>query len=76
MNMNLVEIFTKFPKQEDCIAFLEEKRWHNKTVCPYCGSCKSSKESGLRHHCNKNKFNENFARLFNLEYDKSFFEEE
>lgn len=51
--MNLVEIFTKFPKQEDCIAFLEEKRWHNKTVCPYCGSCKSSKESGLRHHCNK-----------------------
>ena len=45
--MNLVEIFTKFPKQEDCIAFLEEKRWHNKTVCPYCGYVNPAKRPDL-----------------------------
>lgn len=39
--------------QRECIAYLEEIRWHGVPKCPYCGSQKSSAiEEGLRHHCN------------------------
>ena len=50
--MNLIQIFKKFPSQEACIAHLEEKRWNNNPVCPYCNAKQSSKMSG-RHHCNR-----------------------
>ena len=51
--MNIIEIFEKFPGQEDCIAYLERVRWGNTPKCPYCGSDNSTplaKEQ--RHHCN------------------------
>jgi len=51
--MNIIEIFKKFPEQEDCISYLERVRWEGIPKCPYCGSDNSTplpKEQ--RHHCN------------------------
>lgn len=42
--MNVLELFKSFQTQEQCIEYLEEKRWHGKPVCLYCGS-----ESVYRH---------------------------
>ena len=36
--MDLVTIFEKFPTQEHCIAHLEQARWGDEPVCPFCGS--------------------------------------
>ncbi len=43
--MNLKQLFQKFPTQEDCISHLEQIRWGNKPVCPYCQSHKISKHN-------------------------------
>jgi len=51
--MNIIEIFKKFPKQEDCLSYLEKTRWQGIPHCPYCNSTNSTplpKEH--RHHCN------------------------
>jgi transposase-like protein len=40
--MNIIQIFKQFPTQESCVKYLEEKRWHGKPVCVYCGSDKVS----------------------------------
>jgi len=51
--MNIIQIFQKFPTQESCIKYLEQKRWGDKPICVYCGSTNTNplvKE--LRHHCN------------------------
>lgn len=51
--MNILEVFKRFPKQEDCISYLETVRWNDVPTCPYCGSDNSTplaKEH--RHHCN------------------------
>jgi len=51
--MNILEVFKKFPQQEDCISYLERVRWDSVPRCPYCGSDNSTplpKEQ--RHHCN------------------------
>lgn len=54
--MDIIEIFEKFPKQEDCIKHLEEIRWNNKPNCPYCKSYRvTSAPKELRHHCNNCK---------------------
>ncbi|MCK4307387.1 IS1595 family transposase [candidate division WOR-3 bacterium] len=51
--MNIVEIYKKFPTQEDCIAYLEEVKWRGKPQCPYCKSYKSTPlKKEKRHHCN------------------------
>jgi len=47
--MNIIEIFKQFPTQDDCIKYLEKKRWNGKSVCVYCGSDKIS------HHQEKNQ---------------------
>jgi transposase-like protein len=49
--MNIVQVYEKFPTEEDCILHLEEVRWHGKPVCPYCGSNRTT-ENEHRHHCN------------------------
>lgn len=36
MNVNLLEFYKRFATEEQCIKFLEEKRWHGKIVCPRC----------------------------------------
>jgi len=51
--MNIISIYKQFPKEIDCITYLEETRWQGKPVCPYCNSTNSTpllKEQ--RHHCN------------------------
>jgi transposase-like protein len=51
--MNIVEIFRKFPTEAECIAFLEEIRWHGTPICPYCKSTHvTSLPKEQRHHCN------------------------
>lgn len=51
--MDIVEIFAKFPTQDDCIAYLERVRWHGKPVCPYCNAQNSTPvKNETRHHCN------------------------
>jgi transposase-like protein len=52
--MELLEIMTKYNTQQKCIKYLEETRWGGKSICPYCGSDKSSeKKKEARHKCNK-----------------------
>jgi len=51
--MDIIEVFKKYPTQDDCIKYLEQVRWQDKPICPYCGSkSQTSIENGLRHHCN------------------------
>lgn len=51
--MNINTIYKQFPTEADCTAYIEQIRWQNKPVCPYCKSENSTllnKEG--RHHCN------------------------
>jgi transposase-like protein len=51
--MNIVQIYKKFPTQNDCLEHLESVKWHGKPVCPYCNSKNQTpmpKEN--RYHCN------------------------
>ena len=51
--MNIIQIFKQFPTQKDCIDFLEQRRWGDKPICPYCASTNTnSLVQELRHHCN------------------------
>ncbi len=40
---SLLKLFKKFPTEQDCIKHLENIRWKNGVVCPYCKSTKTSK---------------------------------
>lgn len=59
--MNINEINNRFKTQEDCIAYIEAKRWSNGIVtCPYCQSAKVSKHASKdreisRHQCSSCK---------------------
>ncbi len=46
--MNIVQIFEKFPTQQDCIGHLERKRWGSTPLCPYCGSDQTAKSAHRR----------------------------
>jgi len=48
--MNIIQIFERFPTQEDCITHLEKARWGDKPVCPYCGSVTTARNQH-RHRC-------------------------
>ncbi len=51
--MNIVSIYKQFPTEADCRTYLEQVRWQDKPICPYCNSTNSTllpKEQ--RHHCN------------------------
>ncbi len=51
--MDMNEIFSKFPTQNDCIKYLEGVRWHGKPTCPYCNSQRSTPaKDENRYHCN------------------------
>lgn len=51
--MDIVEIYRKFPTDQDCLDYLEKIRWKEKPICPYC---QSRNQTGLpkenRYHCN------------------------
>jgi len=52
-NMDIIEIFERFPTQERCISHLESVRWKNEPKCPYCKSPKQTPlKAGHRYHCN------------------------
>ena len=40
-NMSLIDIFEKFPTEEDAVLFLEKIRWDDQVVSPYCKSDKT-----------------------------------
>ena len=41
--MRLIEVSTAFATDEQCLAYLEHKRWPNGVRCPVCGAAKVSK---------------------------------
>jgi len=47
--MNIIEVMRKFATQEDCLKYLEQIRWGDGVICPYCGSTK------VCHHQEKTK---------------------
>lgn len=34
--MSIVQVYKKFPTNQDCLKHLEKIRWENKPVCPHC----------------------------------------
>ncbi len=51
--INLLEIYKKFPTKQDCLVYLEQIRWSNRPVCPYCKSNSITKmKNENRYHCN------------------------
>ena len=48
--MNIIQVFERFPTQQDCIAHLEAARWGDKPSCPYCGSLNTARNQH-RHRC-------------------------
>ena len=48
--MNIIQIFDRFPTQQDCIAHLEAARWGDNPSCPYCGSLNTARNQH-RHRC-------------------------
>ncbi len=51
--MNIIQLYKRFPTQEDCREHIEVVRWNGKPKCPYCSSVRvtpAPKES--RYHCN------------------------
>ena len=48
--MNIVQIFERFPTQQDCVAYLEKARWGNEPKCPYCCSTRTALNQH-RHRC-------------------------
>ena len=49
---NLIELTQHFSNEETCRKHLEELRWNNKPVCPYCNHKKVYKiEKGKRFKC-------------------------
>ena len=52
--MELIDTLSQYSTQEKCISFLEQKRWGDTPVCPYCQSERSSQKANEnRHKCNK-----------------------
>lgn len=51
--MNIIQVYKKFPTQDDCLAYLEKVRWNNKPKCPYCNSTNHTPlKNEKRYHCN------------------------
>ena len=48
--MNIIQVFERFPTQQDCIAHLEAARWAGEPSCPYCGSLNTIPNQH-RHYC-------------------------
>lgn len=51
--MDIGGIYSLFPQDADCIAYLETLRWQGKPRCPYCGRTHATPlRKEWRHHCN------------------------
>lgn len=52
-NMDIKQIYKKFPNRAKCLKRLEILRWKSGPKCPYCRAEKFSKLAGQsRYHCN------------------------
>jgi hypothetical protein len=54
--MNLIELFKRFPSENDCIEYLESVRFKNGLYCVYCGSkkvCKHNLTTTLTRNANR-----------------------
>ena len=52
--MNIFEFFKKFEQNENAIKYLEEIRWKDEVICPYCSSkktCKHQEKNKSRWQC-------------------------
>jgi transposase-like protein len=68
--MELNSVYKRFPKQADCIDFLEQILWPDRAVCPYCKTSFNSAISGTnRYHCNK--CNTSFSVTVNTMFHKT-----
>ena len=47
--MNLISISQRFPDQQACIKYLEEKRWGEQPCCPHCGSQRVGRKQEGKH---------------------------
>lgn len=36
-HMSIPQFYQRFSNEEACAAFIEEQRWGEQVVCPYCG---------------------------------------
>ena len=53
MDMDLEEIYKRFPTHSHCIAYLEKVCWNGVPRCPNCRAQRSTPRPGeQRHHCN------------------------
>lgn len=51
--MNIIEIFEKYPTQKECLDHLEQVKWGNVPLCPYCFSKSATQvKEENRYHCN------------------------
>lgn len=51
--MDINAIYSLFPEDADCIAYLEMLRWQGKPRCPYCTRTNTTPlRTERRHHCN------------------------
>jgi transposase-like protein len=52
--MNIIQVYKRFPTQDDCLTHIENVRWKGTPVCPYCGTIGQSTPlpAEKRHHCN------------------------
>lgn len=53
--MDIFQALKDFSTRKKCIQYLEKVRWHNKPVCPYCGTLKPKPTPvprEQRYHCN------------------------
>ncbi len=51
--INIIQIYKRYPTHEACLKHLESVRWKGKPICPYCNSTNSTPMSKeYRHHCN------------------------
>ncbi len=48
--MNIMEIVSRFENQSECIRYLEQVRWGDTPICPYCKSTKTTRNQH-RHYC-------------------------
>ena len=52
--MNIFEYFKKFEQNKDAVKFLEQVRWKNGVICPYCSAnktCKHQEKKKSRWQC-------------------------
>ena len=55
MTKNLKSVYSIFPKESDCLDFLEEIIWNGNVRCPYCGqgsNIYAISKLNDRYHCN------------------------